>query len=52
MTVIVLLVTGKLCIIENVFSFMFMPMPSSVLIPLSTKAVEVIFDTFERLFIF
>ena len=52
MSVIVLYITGKLHIVNNVFTFIELTMPSCVLIPVSSMAVEFIFDALERLFIF
>ena len=52
MSAMVLHMTGKLHIVNNVFTFIELTMPSCVLIPLSTMTVEFIFDALERLFIF
>ena len=52
MSAMVLHMTGKLHIVNNVFTFIELTMPSCVLIPVSSMAVEFIFDALERLFIF
>ena len=52
MSAMVLHMTGKLHIVNNVFTFIELTMPSCVLIPLSTMAVEFIFDALERLYIY
>lgn len=52
MSAMVLHMTGKLHIVNNVFTFIELTMPSCVLIPLSTMTVEFVFDALERLFIF